>query len=110
MSLTVTSSELRDSSHLADDWQALRRLIATDGYVFLRGLLDPTMVQAVGRDGLGHLQRAGWLSREPIPSPPNLAYPSGPSRCVTPSAMPGTAAILADPGFNRIPFAAPLAT
>jgi hypothetical protein len=110
MSLTATSSELRDSSHLADDWQALRRLIATDGYVFLRGLLDPAMVQAVGGDGLGHLQRAGWLQpgADPVTAEPRL-----PVRAVRMRDAFGDAGyrhILADAGFNRIPFAAPLAT
>jgi hypothetical protein len=109
MEATVTTTELRDSKHLLGDWAALRRLIATDGYVFMRGLLDPVMVSAVGRTGLGFLQSAGWTSPG---TDPVRARPQSPVRAVKMRdafGQPGYREIVADPGFTRIPFATPLA-
>src|SRR5580658_10735764 len=79
MGLIAKSTELEDSSALFGDWQGLRRRIATDGYVFMRGLLDSDTIRAVGRSGLGHLQRAGWM--EPG-SDPVHADPRAPVRAV----------------------------
>jgi hypothetical protein len=107
MRLTV-STELRDSRNLLGDWQALRTRIATDGYVFMRGLLDPETVRAVGRRGLGHLQEAQWT--EPGVDPARAA-PRQPVRAVRMRdafADPGYRHILADPSFNKIPFVSPL--
>jgi Phytanoyl-CoA dioxygenase (PhyH) len=109
MGLVTTSTELEDSRTLFGDWQALRRRIATDGYVFMRGLLDPDTISAVGRMGLGHLQKAGWT--QPGPDPVN-ADPKTPVRAVRMRdafSDPGYRQILADPGFNKIPFVSPLA-
>jgi hypothetical protein len=64
----------------------------------MRGLLDPDSVRAVGQAGLGYLHSAGWTS--------------GPVRAVKMRDAfgdPGYRRILADPGFNRIPFVSPLA-
>jgi hypothetical protein len=90
--------ELIDSGPLLGDWRALRERIAADGYVFVRRLLEPAMVREVGRVGLGHLEAAGWL---------------GSVRAVRMRDAlrdPGYARVLADPGFNRIPFTAELQT
>ena len=104
-----TSTELQDSRSLFGDWQALRARVASDGYVFIRGLLDPDMIRAVGRCGLGHLQQAGWLEQG---SDPVSAVPRRPVRAVKMRDAfvdPGYRQILADPGFNRIAFVSPLA-
>jgi hypothetical protein len=109
MSNVATSYELRDSRPILGDWQALRAQIATEGYVFLRGLLDPAAVRQVGRAGLGYLQEAGWT--EPGPDPVS-APPRRPVRAVRMRDAfgdPGYRRILVDPGFNMTPFASPLA-
>jgi hypothetical protein len=109
MTATTAGTEFRDSRELVGDWEALRARIATDGYVFVRGLLDPETIRSVGRTGLGHLQRAGWTEdgSDPVAAPPLL-----PVRAVAMRNAfgdPGYRQVLADPGFNRIPFASPLA-
>jgi hypothetical protein len=105
----TVAAELQDSSGVVGDWAALRARIAEDGYVFVRGLLDAEMVRTVGRTGLAHLQDAGWLEpgRDPV-----LAAPQRPIRAVRMRdafGRPGYRQIVADPGFNRIPFTTPLA-
>jgi Phytanoyl-CoA dioxygenase (PhyH) len=106
---TTVPAELQDSSCLVGDWAALRERIAEDGYVFLRGLLDVEVVRTVGRTGLAHLQDAGWLESGPDPV---IAAPQRPVRAVRMRdafGQPGYREIVADPGFNRIPFTSPLA-
>ena len=105
----ASSGQLIDSRSLFGDWTALRARIATDGYVFLRGLLDPAVVRSVGAAGLTYLQAAGWTA--PSDDPVN-ASPRPPVRAVRMRDAlndPGYRRILADPGFNQIPFATPLA-
>jgi len=105
----TAATELVDSRQLFGDWQALRARIVTDGYVFLRGLLEPDAIRAVGRTGLGHLQRAGWTE---MGADPVTAKPNTPVRAVKMRDAfgdPGYRQILADPGFNRVPFVSPLA-
>jgi hypothetical protein len=105
----TTTVELVDSKGLFGDWEALRARIASDGYVFMRGLLDPDTIRAVGVTGLGHLQRAGWTESSPDPV---TARPELPVRAVKMRdafADLGYRQILADPGFNMIPFVPPLA-
>jgi hypothetical protein len=107
--LLALSTELVDSKALLGDWHALRDRIATDGYVFMRGLLDPAMVRTVRRTGLAHLQAAGWTQPG---ADPVTAAPRPPVHAV---AMRdafrdrGYQRIVADPGFNMIPFVPPLA-
>ena len=109
MKLREREGELTDSAALSGDWQALRNRIASDGYVFMRGLLDPVTVRAVGRTGLAHLQAAGWTETG---EDPVTARPCVPVRAV---AMRdafrdlGYRRLLADPGLNQIPFVSPLA-
>jgi len=102
-------SELRDSKELFGDGEALRARIATDGYVFLRTLLDPDTVRAVGRAGLGHLQAAGWTEADgdPVHAPPRS--PARAVRMRDAFSDGGYRRILADPGFNAIPFVSRLA-
>lgn len=108
MDTTVTTTELRDSRHLFGDWSALRHLIATDGYVFIRALLPPDMVRTVGRAGLGFLQSAGWTAPggDPVHAPPAGAVRAVKMRDAFGQA--GYREIVADPGFTRIPFVSPL--
>lgn len=77
--------------------------------MFLRGLLDPDMVRAVGRDGLRHLQQAGWTAPG---ADPLRARPLRPVRAVRMRDAfgdPGYRRILTDATFNAIPFTTPLA-
>lgn len=109
MVVATTTAELLDSGSLAGDGEALRHRIASDGYVFVRGLLDPDMVRAVGATGLGYLQDAGWMAPG---GDPTLADPLRPVRAVKMRDAfgdPGYRRIIADPGFNAIPFTSPLA-
>ena len=108
MTATTLEGELTDSKELVGDWQALRDRIATDGYVFVRGLLDPQTIRSVGRTGLSHLQEAGWTEDgcDPVTAPSQM-----PVRAVAMRHAfgdQGYRRILADPGFNRIPFVSPL--
>lgn len=109
MNLLASPSELQDSKELFGDHQALRARIATEGYVSMRALLDADAVRAIGRTGLGHLQAAGWT--EPGPDPV-AAAPQAPVRAVAMRdafSDRGYQQIVADPGFNSVPFVSPLA-
>ena len=104
----VTATELADSSALLGDPDALRAHIAEDGYLFFRGLLDAGFIREVGRAGLGALQRAGWT--EPGEDP-LVAAPRRPARAVRMRDAfgdPGYLRLVADPGFNCLPFGTPL--
>jgi hypothetical protein len=109
MKLASRVTELRDSKGLLGDWEALRSRIAADGYVFVRGLLDAEEVRSVGRSNLGHLQSTGWTESacDPVSAPPRT--PVRAVRMLDAFGDPGYRRILADPGFNRLPFDAPLA-
>jgi hypothetical protein len=109
MSLTDTSTELRDSKDLFGDYQALRQRIATDGYVFMRGLLDPDTIRAIGRAGLSHLQEAGWTEPGPDPVTAKPLAPVRAERMLQALGDPGYRRILADPSFASVPFVTPLA-
>ena len=100
--------ELEDSSALLGDHEALRARIAADGYVFVRGLLDAGTMADVGRHGLATLQHAGWTESgdDPVGAPPRL--PVRAVRMRHALADPGYRRILADEGFARVPFVAPL--
>jgi hypothetical protein len=103
------SDELVDSASLVGDWRALRARMATDGYVFVRGLLDPGTVRGIGRTGLAHLQAAGWTETggDPVTAPPRP--PVRAVRMRDALRDPGYRRLLAEPDFNRIPFTGPLA-
>jgi hypothetical protein len=106
MTTVATSTEFRDSRELFGDWEALRARIATDGYVVLRG---PATVRAVGRTGLGHLQNAGWTEAGGDPVTATPLTPVHAIRMRDAFTDPGYRRIVADPGFNMIPFVSPLA-
>jgi hypothetical protein len=109
MALTATSTELRDSRDIFGDYQALRDRIATDGYVFMRGLLDPDTIGAIGRTGLSHLQAAGWTEPGPDPVSARPRRPIRAVRMLDALGDPGYRRILADPSFAAVPFVPPLA-
>jgi hypothetical protein len=103
------NDKMVDSSSLLGDSPALRARIAADGYLFFRQLLDAENVRAVGSAGLGCLQNAGWTE---VPGDPTAASPRRPVRAVRMRDAfgdRGYQGILALPGFNAIPFSAPLA-
>jgi Phytanoyl-CoA dioxygenase (PhyH) len=104
-----TVGEFVDSRGLFGDWAALRARIAADGYVFMRGLLDETTVRSVGLVGLAHLQDAGWTApaHDRFTAPPRLPIRAVKMRDAF--GDPGYMRILADPGFNQIPFTSPVA-
>jgi Phytanoyl-CoA dioxygenase (PhyH) len=108
MHLMAPSAELTDSKALLGDWASLRARIGVDGYVFMRGLLEPETVLSVGRSALGCLQAAGWTERQ---EDPLLAPPRTPIRAIRMRdafADAGYRQILTDPNFNKIPFVGPL--
>jgi hypothetical protein len=53
--------ELTDSSALAHDGMQLRKQMAQDGYLFLRGILDADQVLNARKNCLEKLEAAGWL-------------------------------------------------
>ncbi len=105
---TDTAIEFIDSTALLGDATALRARIASDGYLFFPGLLDPVFVRAVGRAGLTALQSAGWTAPGPDPV---VAAPRRPIRAVRMRDAlgdPGYQQVLAGPGFNCLAFGSPL--
>src|SRR5215469_13657837 len=106
---TATSTELHDASALYGDWRALRARIASDGYVFLRNLLDPELVARIGRRALGSLQQAGWTEAggDPVTAPPRPPVRAVKMRDAFQD--PGYRRILADAECNMVPYATPLA-
>jgi hypothetical protein len=75
--------------------------------VFVRGLLDPATVRAVGGRGLRALQVAGWTEPggDPVVAPP--AMPVRAVRMRDAFGLPGYRDIVRDPEFNRLPFTTP---
>jgi hypothetical protein len=109
MGLLTRTTEFRDSRDIVDDHAALRARLAVDGYLFVRQLLDPAAVSALGRKALGHLQEAGWTEDGPDP---RVVAPQRPVRAVRMRDAfrdQGYQRILMDPDFNKIPFVGPLA-
>lgn len=72
--------ELTDSTPLLGEAVGLRRRLAEDGYVFLRGLIPPDSVAAVRGGVRNALDTAGWLapgSRPEAPIPTDAAVREG---------------------------------
>jgi hypothetical protein len=78
--------ELRDSTSIADDTEAMGQRLAEDGYLLFRGVIDRESVSDVRRQVLEVLGHHGWL--EPG-SPVEEARPSAPERWTfTPEFLP----------------------
>ena len=93
--------ELADSRSLADDSVALRALLTTDGYVFLRGLLPADRVRAAGELIAATLHAGGWTAA----GSPRLGPAAGPREAL---ADPAYRAAVLSLAFNELPYLAPL--
>jgi hypothetical protein len=91
--------ELRDSSPLMDDWQALRSLVRAEGYLFFRGLGDRQLALDAGHAGAACLQRQGWLTPEGA-----IALPIRQTEQEKAWLDPGFRAFATSPAFNRLPY------
>ncbi len=63
-SAAVRLTHLRDSTSAMGDAPTLRRCLAEDGYLLLRGVHERDQVAAARRMLLGHLDRAGRIDRQ----------------------------------------------
>jgi len=95
--------ELADSASLVDDSDGLRRRLADDGYLFFRGLLPASEVQAAGQTVLARLRSGGWVDDRGIPSVQPHAVNS-----MDALADPAFRAAIASADFNRLPYLPPL--
>ena len=59
--MTSVSGEFRISNDALDDPAELRRRMADEGYLFIKGLQNRNQVMSLRRDMLGVMMRAGWL-------------------------------------------------
>jgi hypothetical protein len=90
---------LADSSGLVDDHEGLRRRLAADGYLFLRGLLPADQIRSAGAAVSERLRSGGWVD--------DLGKPSATPRAVNPmDALSDLAfrAAITSAAFNRIPY------
>lgn len=53
---------LRDSTQQADDGAVLRLRMQEEGYVFIRGVIDPKLIRTVQTDVLNVLRKAQWIA------------------------------------------------
>ena len=90
-----------DASALRNDPAALRLRLAEDGYLFFRGLLPATQIQAAADSVLAELRRGGWVSAGGTGSADRRALDFRAAL-----ADPAFRAALASPAFNRIPYLA----
>jgi len=95
--------ELADSAHLVNDTEGLRRRLADDGYLFLRGLLPGGQVRAAGHAVLAQLRSGGWIDDRGIPSIQPRAVNS-----MDALADPAFRAAMFGPAFNQVPYGAGL--
>jgi hypothetical protein len=56
--------ELTDSNDICADPQLLRERLRQDGYVFVRGLIDPSLVGSADEQARAALRRAGWVDAD----------------------------------------------
>jgi hypothetical protein len=97
--------ELADSSDVLHDQAALAGRLASDGYLFFRGLLPGGPLRAARSAVMAHLCAGGWADA--------AGTPSAAPRAVNPGdalADPAFLAALTSAQFNRIPYLAPLRT
>ena len=91
--------ELADSAHLVNDPEGLRRRLADEGYLFLRGLLPAGQVRAAGHAVLAQLRSGGWIDDRGIPSIQPRAVNS-----MDALADPAFRAAMFGPAFNQVPY------
>jgi hypothetical protein len=97
--------ELTDSSALVPEPEGLRKQLATDGYLFFRGLLPPEQVRAACAAVLSRLSDGGWADESGTPSGEQRALNS-----IDALSDPAFRAALMCAEFNRIPYLTPLRT
>ena len=91
--------ELADSASLVDDPGGLRRRLADDGYLFFRGLLPASDVQAAGQTVLAAARVRPVVDDRGIPSvQPHAVNP------MDALADPAFRAAMACADFNRLPY------
>jgi hypothetical protein len=94
--------ELTDSSAVRADSAQLRHRLATDGYLYLPGLLPAADVRAAHDEVLRELSAGGWTDA--------AGHPAGTRRPVTVRDAlgdPSFRAALMGRGLNRLPYLAP---
>ena len=59
----TTATDFQEHNTLLDDPQALRRQMATDGFLFFRGLLPADEIVALRRQILQICDNYGWIAQ-----------------------------------------------
>lgn len=85
--------ELRVSSHLAGDGDALRERMASDGYLFLPGYLDRAEVLEARRETVARIERAGLLDSR-FPAMEAVAAPNCEKKYFMPELAHGNQPLL----------------
>ncbi len=95
--------ELVDSRAYRSDGRALRERLASDGYVFVRGLLPAADVRAAYAGVTAELRRGGWIDGHdlPLPSPGAVNFREA-------LANPDFRRALVNADFNRLTYLGPL--
>jgi hypothetical protein len=97
--------QLADSTAILADPDMLRRRLAADGYLFLRGLLPVTEVRAAFSGVIAPLAGGGWTDELGHPAGPG-PYPAVDVRAAL--ADPAFRAAMVSRGLNRLPYLRPL--
>jgi hypothetical protein len=95
--------ELADARAYRSDPAELRRRLARDGYIFMRGLVPATDVRAAYAGVTTELRRGGWLDEHDRPIPPG--HPVNFREAL---AIPVFRRALVSRDFNRLPYLGPL--
>lgn len=95
--------ELVDSHAYRRDGRALRERLASDGYVFVRGLLPATNVRAAYAGVTAQLRGGGWIDGHdrPVPPPDAVNFREA-------LGNPAFRRAVVSPDFNRLPYLGPL--
>jgi Phytanoyl-CoA dioxygenase (PhyH) len=87
--------DLVASNDIMEDWQALRARLRQDGYIFVRGLIDPRRAAQAGAEALRALTAASWTSSDGHP----VGGPHGPEW-----TDPGYRGFALSEAVNRLPY------
>jgi hypothetical protein len=92
--------ELADSAGIAASPDALRQRLASDGYLYFRGLLPASQVRAAGAAVLARLRDGGWTSAD------GTAATASPRALNSLDALsdPAYRAAFLSPEFNQVPY------